>query len=36
MPSELVGSDKINSYVKKVDGNIARSEAYVREHRFRC
>ena len=32
MPSELVGSDKINSYVKKVDGKIARSEAYIREH----
>ena len=32
MPSELVGSDKINSWVKKVDGNIARSEAYIYEH----
>ena len=32
MPSELVGSDKINSWVKKVDGKIARSEAYIHEH----
>ena len=32
MPSDLVGSDKINSWVKKVDGKIARSETYIYEH----
>ena len=32
MPSELVGSDKINSWVKKVNSKIARSEAYIRDH----
>ena len=32
MPSELVGSDKINSWVKKLDGKIAHSEAYIHEH----
>ena len=31
MPSELVGSDKINSWVKKVNGKIGRSEAYIYE-----
>ena len=32
MPSELVGSDKINSWVKKVNDKIGRSEAYIYEH----
>ena len=32
IPSELVGSDKSNSYIKKVDDKIARSEAYIRDH----
>ena len=31
MPSELVGSDKINSWVKKANGKIGRSEAYIYE-----
>ena len=32
MPSELVGSDKIDSWVKKVSDKIGRSEAYIHEH----
>ena len=32
MPSELVGSDKIDSWVKKVNDKIGRSEAYIHEH----
>ena len=29
MPSELVGSDEVNSWVKKVNDKIGRSEAYI-------
>ena len=32
MPSELVGSDKIDSWVNKVNDKIGRSEAYIHEH----
>ena len=31
LPSKLVGSDKINSFLKKVNDNIKRSEAYTQE-----
>ena len=31
LPSELIGSDKINSYVKKVNDKIKRSETYTHE-----